>query len=176
MPPEVQELDDPLFTFEGLAVKRVLFDHVARVQPDAGEERPKRVPLQLHIEGTATITPDRNRAVITIAVVARPDPKWQPYLIEVTVAGRFERKAGTPDQFDQFCRQGVPPILFPYVRQAVHSVSRDAMFGPVLLDPMNVQALFAEWEETTPVAATSTGPEQPSEQSPSASPETEPQP
>lgn len=46
--------------------------------------------------------------------------------------------------------QAAPPILFPYAREHVHQLTRDAPHGPVLLQPFNVQELLANWQATPP--------------------------
>ena len=82
-----------------------------------------------------------------------PDPKWHPYRIEVIVSGVFGSKDASPELFDQFCRSAAPSILFPYIRQIVHSVTADAIEGQLRLDPVNVQALVAsalEQKDPTP--------------------------
>lgn len=87
---------------------------------------------------------------MTLAVTVTPDAKWQPYRLEVTVAGAFAGENVTSEQFDQFCRLAVPPILFPYVREIVHHVTMDAPYGAIKIDPINIAEMLNQtaWVQT----------------------------
>jgi preprotein translocase subunit SecB len=95
---------------------------------------------------------------VTLQVVLLPDLKWQPYHVEVVVAGVFRADRLAPALFDEFCRRAVPSILFPYVRQIVHTLTTDGAFGPVRLNPINIQHLLAtDWVASGPGVAASIG-------------------
>jgi preprotein translocase subunit SecB len=65
----------------------------------------------------------------------------------VTVAGIFSGENVTAELLNEFCRTAGPTILFPYVREIVHKLTADGAYGPIRLDPINVQAALAtaEW-------------------------------
>lgn len=153
LPPEKEpERVEPRFAFDALFVDRVLFEHLPLQPAGEGETRPAKVNVAVHIGGRAVISQDVQRAEISLEALVTPDPRWQPYRIEVKVTGRFSRVAGTPEEFAQFCKLGVPPILFPYVRETVHRLTHDGRYGTVRLDPLNIQAMVADWK---PLEATS---------------------
>ena len=137
------------FMLNGFAVRKVVFEEVARVSTEEGEERPARIPTGIHINTAIQMNIESLRAVITLDVEVSPDPKWQPYRISVRLAGAFAAENVTAEQFDQFCRNSVPPILFPYVREIVHRVTIDGAHGLVKIDPINVSELIAKspWKE-----------------------------
>lgn len=141
----------PQFQFTGFAVNRALFEHVERVVPAAGESKPQQVNQKLTVGASITNFGERN-AEIRLGLTVIPDPKWLPYKVEVEVLGRFALINGTPEVFSQFCRLTAPPILFPYIREVVHRLTMDGRYGPVRLDPINVQGLLnsSEWQ-TVPV-------------------------
>lgn len=137
----------PKFTFDAFFVERVHFEHLERQSTEDSESRPERVPLDLRIGGSLLVDHENRRAQVTLDVVLLPDPKWQPYKIEVRVLGRFSQLSGTPEQFEQFCKVGAPPILFPYAREIAYSVTRDGGHGVVRVHPINVQSIIGEWEQ-----------------------------
>lgn len=149
MPPEdatsvVPSEQPPQFRLERFAVRRALFEEVERIPPPEGERRPRRVTLNLQVNTSITMNPESMRAIVMLDVHVMPDLQWQPYRIEVKVSGGFVGENVTIQQFDQFCKIGVPPILFPYVREIVHRLTMDAVFGSVRIDPINIADLVSK--------------------------------
>ena len=141
------------FLLDRLVVRRVRFNEIKRTKtPDPSEKRPAKVPYELTLQGaikSGRTNDGRYQAVVTLLAIVTPDQKWQPYEIEVGVSGAFAGIGVSEEVFDQFCRVGVPPILFPWVRELVHRVTTDASFGPVLLNPVNLSQLAEQAEWTT---------------------------
>ncbi len=160
----------PQFQFVAFAANKISFEHVQRVRPEQGEAKPAQVNYNLVVGAGIKMLPN-NQAKVSLGLTVTGDPKWLPYKIEVEVVGKFLAVNSTPEQLDQFCRLGAPPILFPYVRDIVHRVSMDGRFGVVRLNPINIQQLLnmTPWTvgEVKPDATASTSPAPPSEQSPS---------
>lgn len=160
-PPDIEPVDpqasptgEALFDFLGFAVQKLSFEHVTRVKPAAGEVAPTAVDYNLTIG--AKIRGLGQRAEVTLGTTVIPDPKWRPYKIEVEVVGRFSTSNGTVEQIQLFCQRAAPPILFPYIREIVHRVSMDGRFGPVRLNPLNVQSMLnqTEWSDVPPEGMT----------------------
>lgn len=85
--------------------------------------------------------------------MATPDPRHQPYRIEVVLSGIFVAGEGvTEAELTFFAQNAVPTILWPYVREAVYRITQDARYGPTRLDPINVSGVLAQpgWEEVRP--------------------------
>jgi preprotein translocase subunit SecB len=148
--PETQNETIPAqFLFERYVVRRVSFQEVERQKPAEGETRPHSVGMGITIGGAIQMNPAALRAIITLDVTLEADPRWQPYRIQIEVSGGFSGQNVTFEQFDAFCRNGVPVILFPYVREIAYTVSRDGLYGPIKVDPINIGELAskAEWGE-----------------------------
>ena len=63
------------------------------------------------------------------------------FLVEVQQAGIF-RVAGVPEEALQaFLSSAIPNILFPYAREAVSDATVRAGFPPVVLQPVNFDAM-----------------------------------
>src|SRR5687768_945346 len=96
---------------------------------------------------------DKLKAELTLGFKITADPKKQPYVVEVTIRGRFAIKTGTVEHLEQFAKSGAASVLFPFVRQMIYTVTRDAMWGPLLINPINLQAVL-RWQDETPQNAT----------------------
>lgn len=153
------------FSLDKLVMRKVALSEVDQASKDPGEQRPGRVQQELTIGGH--IRWDKGlHAIVSLDITVEPDPKWQPYKIQVVVAASFTGHRVSPEDFNLFCKNGVPSILFPYVREMVHTVSKDGLYGVVTLDPINIAALLkqSEWGQDTDLLSTSTEPGQPASQ------------
>ncbi|MDK4679632.1 protein-export chaperone SecB [Kingella negevensis] len=84
---------------------------------------------------------------ITVTVTAKLSDNRVVFLSEVTQAGIFQ-VANIPEE-DVSLLLGVacPNILFPYAREAVSSTVTRAGFPPVLLAPINFDAMYHQAQE-----------------------------
>ena len=135
------------FILNKYMVSRAIFEEVERGPREANEQKPAQLVTAIEIsvgvqDVQLTSAPTLPAAFVTMTARLRPDLKWQPYRIEVEVRGLFSAENTDKVVFDQFCRQAVPPILLPYVRQIVHQLTVDAAFGPVRIDPLNVAQIL----------------------------------
>lgn len=152
----------PPFFFDGFAVREVVYRTLEREPCAPDEKRPERLVVKYHVSGRLQFSASGKEALITMRISVRPDPKWQPYDVEATIVGKFRTGTSEAGEFLQFCQLGAPAILFPYIRQRIHSVTTDGEHGALLIDPMNTQALFANnWMDEEPTAAEAPSPETP---------------
>lgn len=135
------------FSFDRLIVRKAIFEQLPRDPIGTEEDRPTQLQGELKLTLGVEIDEAQPRGQVTLQVVLSPDLKWQPYRLEVVVAGVFRAERLAPTLFDQFCRRAVPSILFPYARQIIHTLTADAAFGAVRINPINVQHLLAtSWD------------------------------
>ncbi len=66
------------------------------------------------------------------------------FLIEVTQAGLFHIQNVPDDEMDGLLGIGCPTVLFPYLREAVSDLTTRAGFAPLLLQPVNFEAIFLQ--------------------------------
>ena len=66
------------------------------------------------------------------------------FLVEVTQAGIFAIRNVPDENLEIILGVTCPNILFPYAREAVSDMVTRAGFAPVLLNPINFEALFAQ--------------------------------
>ena len=69
------------------------------------------------------------------------------YLVEVTQAGIFQISGVPEENMELIVGITCPNILFPYAREAVSNLVVRAGFQPVLLNPINFEALFAQQKQ-----------------------------
>ncbi len=75
------------------------------------------------------------------------------FLVEVTQAGIFQIRNVPEENIEMTVGITCPNILFPYARETVSDVVVRAGFQPVLLNPINFEALFAQQKQQQAEAA-----------------------
>lgn len=80
---------------------------------------------------------------ITATVTAKIGDKTM-FLVEATQAGIFRIQNVPQDQMPMVLGIGCPNIVFPYLRETVSDVIIRAGFPPLLLNPVNFEALFLQ--------------------------------
>lgn len=69
------------------------------------------------------------------------------FLVEVTQAGIFQIRNVPDENLEMIAGITCPNILFPYARESVSDLVVRAGFQPVLLNPINFEALFAQQKQ-----------------------------
>ncbi|MDR3323399.1 MAG: protein-export chaperone SecB [Zoogloeaceae bacterium] len=111
---------------------------------------------QIDIQLTTQATPLGEgvfNVVLTVTVTAKRDEKTV-FLVEVGQAGIF-RIAHVPEQeIEPLLAVACPNILQSYAREVISSASTQAGFPPVLLQPINFEALYFSRLQEQRAAAT----------------------
>ncbi|MBA3696062.1 MAG: protein-export chaperone SecB [Methylotenera sp.] len=108
-----------------------------RTQPQVGVELGNFA--QLLEEGVFEVT-------IKVTVTSKIEEKTV-FLVEVTQAGIFQIRNVPEENMEMIAGITCPNILFPYAREAVSDLVIRAGFQPVLLNPINFEALFAQQKQ-----------------------------
>jgi preprotein translocase subunit SecB len=93
--------------------------------------------------------------VVTATVTAKIGEKIM-FLIEVKQAGIFQIRNVPTDELEPILAVMCPNILFPYLREVVSDVAVRGGFAPVLLNPINFDALYQQQKQQQAQAASST--------------------
>ncbi|MGZ8258884.1 MAG: protein-export chaperone SecB, partial [Methylotenera sp.] len=80
---------------------------------------------------------------IKVTVTSKIEDKTV-FLVEVTQAGIFQIRNVPEENIEMIVGITCPNILFPYARETVSDLVVRAGFQPVLLNPINFEALFAQ--------------------------------
>lgn len=181
MSPETESKAPPTFSLVHIAVGKALYEFIGGDNLKIGPRPPKlevKLEIVAGVKLFSVVTADgpAHGAVIELDSKIIPDMEWQPYRLEIKIAGAFHTLDGTAEDMMVFAKKAAPSILFPYIRETAHRLTMDAPAGVIKLDPMNISTLLNQNPWSDPVNLSANEPPQPSSQSASASPEKEPQP
>jgi preprotein translocase subunit SecB len=100
--------------------------------------------VQLNLSHKATpIEGDNYEVVLTLTVTCTLN-EGTAYLAEVHQAGVFSFTGFDENNLQVVLATYCPNVLFPYARQAISDLVLDGGFPPLLLQPINFDALYAE--------------------------------
>jgi preprotein translocase subunit SecB len=111
------------------------------------------IDIDLHTEGSL-IEEELFEAIVTITVTAKVADKTL-FLVEAAQAGVFYIRNLPKEQVEAVLGITCPNILFPYLREIVSSTVTHAGFPPVVLNPINFEALYRQQQsQQEPAPAT----------------------
>lgn len=140
----------PMFAIEKLYVRDMSLEVPAGAEVFLQQQAPE-IGVQFKTAFTQ-LGADAFEGILQVTVTAKADNKVY-FLIEVQQAGIF-RVAGIPEEaLRPFLGSAIPNVLFPYAREAVSDASIRAGFPPVVLQPVNFDAMAEAAEATEPSAA-----------------------
>ena len=136
-------------------IQRIYLKDLSLEQPNSpaillAQEQPS-VDIQLGVEAQPLAD-----GVFEVAVTATVQTKIQDktvFLVEVTQAGIFQIRGVPEENLEMIVGITCPNILFPYARESVSDLVVRAGFQPVLLNPINFEALFAQQKQQQAEAA-----------------------
>jgi preprotein translocase subunit SecB len=131
--------NQPVFSIEKLYVKDLSLEIPNAPQAFLEREAPQ-VDIQLHHESTK-VDDGVYHTVLTVTVTAKAGEKTL-FLVEVGQAGIFVIKNLPEADMEPVLGIACPNILFPYVREVISDVVTRAGFPPVVLNPVNFEALY----------------------------------
>jgi preprotein translocase subunit SecB len=139
--PAADENTQPGFGIEKLYVKDASLE-----VPNAPQVFTDRTAPQVSVE-LANAAQKLDEGVfevsIKVTVTAKIGEKVA-FLVEVTQAGVFAIRNVPEENLEMIAAVTCPNILFPYAREAVSDLVTRAGFAPVLLNPINFEALYMQ--------------------------------
>lgn len=104
------------------------------------EREAPQVEIQLNTEGRG-LGEGAFEVVLTVTVTAKLEDKTV-FLVEVGQGGIF-RIVNVPDeQIEPLVAVACPNILFPFAREVVSDAVTRAGFSPIVLQPVNFEAMY----------------------------------
>lgn len=137
----MSEQPQPQFTIDKIYVKDLSVEIPNAPQIFLEREQPK-VDLQIHNAANG-IAEGVFEVVLTATVTAKVGEKSM-FLVEVAQAGIFQIRNLGQEDLDVVLSVGCPNILYPYLREVVSDAVTRAGFMPVVLAPMNFEALYVQ--------------------------------
>ncbi len=131
--------NQPVYSIEKIYVKDLSLEIPNAPQIFLEREAPN-VDVQLHHSSTK-VDEGVYQTELTLTVTAKVGEKTM-FLVEANQAGIFAIRNVPESDLDPILGIGNPNILYPYVRETVSDAIVRAGFPPVLLNPVNFEALY----------------------------------
>ena len=141
---EAQQSNQPVFSIEKVYVKDLSLEVPNAPQVFLEREAPQ-VDIQLHHNSSA-VEDGVYQTTLTVTVTAKVGEKTL-FLVEAAQAGIFVARNIPAQELDAVLGIACPNILFPYVREVISETVVRAGFPPVILSPVNFEAIFQAQRE-----------------------------
>jgi len=148
-----QETNQPVFNIEKIYVRDLSLE-IPHAPQIFLERSSPQIDVQLHTQ-TAQIDEAVFEVLVTTTVTSKVDEKVM-FLIEAKQAGIFEVRHVPAEELEPILAVMCPNILFPYLREVVSDAAVRAGFAPVLLNPINFDALYQQRKQQQTQPATTT--------------------
>lgn len=135
----------PVFSVERLYVKDLSLEvpHAQQIFLEQGEPE-----VDMRVSTGNTKLEDGFYSVdVTVTVTAKLNEERTMFLNEVTQSGIFRLENIPEEDVQLLLGVACPNILFPYAREAISNSVTRAGFPPVLLAPINFEAIYQQQQE-----------------------------
>jgi preprotein translocase subunit SecB len=147
----MEQNEQPVFGIEKLYVKDISVE-VPNAPEIFLEREAPQVEIQLHSAGRG-LGDGAFEVLLTVTVTAKLGEKTV-FLVEVGQAGIFRILNVPNEQIEPLIAVACPNILFPYARETVSDAVTRAGFSPVVLQPVNCEAMYMQrLQEQAPAPA-----------------------
>lgn len=139
----------------GFGIEKLYVKDASIEVPNAPQIFTDRTAPQVNVElGNAAQRLDEGifEVTIKVTVTAKIGDKTA-FLVEATQAGIFAIRNVPGENLEPILAITCPNILFPYAREAVSDMVTRAGFAPVLLNPINFEALYMQQKQQAESAA-----------------------
>ena len=137
----MEQDEQPVFGIEKLYIKDLSIE-VPHAPEIYLERETPQVEIQLGTAGRG-LGDGAYEVVLTVTVTTKLEDRTV-FLVEVGQAGIF-RIVNVPDeQVEPLIAVACPNILFPYAREAVSDAVTRAGFAPIVLQPVNFEAMYMQ--------------------------------
>ncbi len=137
----MEQNEQPVFGIEKLYVKDLSLE-----VPHAPEVFLEREAPQIQIQlntGGRLVGDSVYEVVLTVTVTAKIGEKTV-FLVEVGQGGVFRIQNVPDEQIEPLIAVACPNILFPYAREVVSDAVSRAGFQPIVLQPVNFEAMYLQ--------------------------------
>lgn len=142
---QVQQEAQPVFSIEKLYVKDMSLEvpHAPKIFLEQGDPN---VDMRVSTE-SKKLEDEFYEVSVTITVTAKLADERIMFLNEITQSGIFRLSNIPEEDLQLLLAVACPNIIFPYAREAVSTTITRAGFPPVLLAPINFEALYQQQQE-----------------------------
>ena len=148
-----QENVQPIFNMEKIYVKDLSLEIPHAPQIFLERENPQ---IDIQLQPAASLVEEGIYDVVITATVTAKLGEKVMFLVEIKQGGIFQMRNIPGEDLETLLAVMCPTILFPYLREAVSSLTVRAGFPPVLLNPINFDTLYQQQKQQQAQAATVT--------------------
>jgi len=141
---EAQQPAMPVFNIEKIYVKDLSVE-VPNAPGIFLEREAPQIDIQLNSQ-SAPVEEGVYQTLLTINVTAKVQDKTA-FMVELQQAGIFRAENIPAEAMEPMLAVGCPNILFPYAREAISDAVLRAGFPPMLLQPVNFEALYLQQKQ-----------------------------
>lgn len=136
-----QKAPEKQFAIQKLYIKDASFESPNAPVIFTGDWKPD-VEFNLNTQ-TGKASDDLYEVSLTVTVTVKNNDKTA-YLAEATQVGLFGAKGFAKNEMGPLLGSFCPGILFPYIREVISDMVTKGGFPPMLLAPVNFDALYAQ--------------------------------
>ncbi|MFM9968532.1 MAG: protein-export chaperone SecB [Burkholderiales bacterium] len=133
--------EQPVFSIEKIYVKDLSVEVPNAPQVFMQPEQPQ-VEVQL-AQGVIQVQEGLYEVTVTVTITAKVGERTM-FLAEAAQAGIFQIRNVSQEDLEPLVATVCPNVLFPYVRETISDVINRAGFPPVLLAPVNFDAIYQQ--------------------------------
>ncbi len=138
--------NQPIFNIEKLYVKDLSLE-IPNAPAIFLERENPQIDLQLQTNA-ASIEEGVFDVTVTVTVTAKLAEKDKVvFLIEAKQAGIFQIRNIPAEEMEMVLAAVCPNILFPYLREVVSDAAVRGGFAPVILNPVNFEAIYQQQKQ-----------------------------
>jgi len=131
----------PVFSIEKIYVKDLSAEVPGAPQVFLQPEQPQ---LEVQISQSSQAVDGALFEVVLVVTVTAKFGERTLFLVEATQAGIFQIRNVQKSDLDHILGIVCPNVLFPYARETISDTINRAGFPPVLLAPVNFEALYQQ--------------------------------
>ncbi len=131
--------ENPVFSIDKIYVRDLSIEVPNAPQIYLERETPS-IEIELQTAGTS-VGDGYYEVVLTVTVTAKLEEKVV-FLVEVGQAGIFQIRNVPEEALNPLLAIACPTSLFPYAREAVSDATTRSGFPPVVLTPVNFEAMY----------------------------------
>jgi preprotein translocase subunit SecB len=133
--------EKPVFSIEKIYVKDLSIEVPNAPQVFLNRQTPS---IEVQIQSKASTIGDGMYEVTLTVTVNAKEGETAFFLVEVVKAGIFQIRHVPEQDMEPILAVACPNILFPYARETVSDAINRAGFPPVILAPVNFEALYQQ--------------------------------
>ncbi|PIV88821.1 MAG: protein-export chaperone SecB [Hydrogenophilales bacterium CG17_big_fil_post_rev_8_21_14_2_50_63_12] len=147
---QAQQPAAPLFNIEKIYVKDLSVE-VPNAPAIFLERDAPQMEMQINSQ-SAAVEDGIYQTILSITISAKIKDKTA-FLVELQQGGIFRIQNLPPEALEPALAIGCPNIIFPYAREAISEAVLKAGFPPLVLQPVNFEALYLQQQQQQAKAA-----------------------